>query len=309
MRLHLPPVVVLVLVLAGCSSPTDETDSEFLRKAGWTVAEQVASHRVTLPERFADEPGAFPLGFYWAYNNELSKDVGLDMAPYAGKEVTAVIYRLNETLADSNPNKEMRAVVVRHEGRLAGAYLDRMGHMGFAASLKGRTLGEITRKPLGQWLEAAKVVDWGHPTYQALKKLEPEEMIRIYYGLLNSHSYEQARTMHSLQERTWYLFANRKRDEIYNAGFEANERYGGGVRNIRAATVKNIGAPRDITREVGGITGMERQVVKAQQYGVSLDLTLARETTSRSGPHHYFINVVKEMPLAPWLLDGWGTGP
>lgn len=297
----------LALFCTACTpQDTKPGDSEFLAGYGWTIAAEVSRQQVTLPGQFADEPGAYPVGFYWAYNNLLSKAVGLDFKPYAGQKVEAVIYRLNETLADDNPNKEMRAVLLHREGKLIGAYLDRMGHYGFAAALDRRTFAELAGMPLGQWLGAEGVVDWNHPAYRALADLDPPDLIRTYYALLDSRAYDRARQMHSLTQRVWYLFANRDPGALYNPGWDNT---GGDVTNIRAALVKQIWPAPESDPAVRVTPEWNRVPVKREVWRAALDLRLAREITSRSGPHHVFIGVVQDAPEAPWLLDSWGTGP
>lgn len=215
-------------------------------------------------------------------------------------------HRLNETLDDDNPNKEMRAVLLRKDGRLIGAYLDRMGHYGFAAALDRRTFAQLAGKPLGQWLADEGVVDWSHPAYKALSKLDPPALIRAYYALLDSRAYDKAREMHSLTQRVWYLFANRDPGELYNRGWDNT---GGDVTNIRAAVVKQVWAAPESDPVVRAAPEWNREPFRREVWRASLELKLAREITSRSGPHHFFIGVVKEAPEAPWLLDSWGTGP
>jgi hypothetical protein len=311
MRTYLSLVLTLALLLAGCTGAptTNETllkeDAAFLKRYGWTIADRVAVHRLDLPDRFADEPGAYPVGLYWAYNNQLSKAIGLDLAPYAGKTVDATMYRVNEPLGDDNPNQEMRAVLIKRDGQLVGAYLDRMGHYGFAASLDKRTLPQITGKPFGQWLTDAGIVDWSHPFYREIANLEPADLIPRYYQLIDQQRYDEAYRLHSLPNRMGYLFPNRERTALYNGGFEDQW---GGIKNMRAAIFKGFGHTADRTGEWHP-GELNRQVTGARQFLTSLDLTLRQELTSRSGPHTLFITAVKETPQAPWLLDGWGTGP
>lgn len=303
--------ILVALAAGGCSLAGEAPDTlaedrVFLGGYGWTIAEQVATHTIWLPERFADAPGVFPVGFYWAYNNELSTDVGLDFSPYVGKRLTATLYRLNETLTDDNPNKEMRAVILRHGGKLVGAYLDRMGHFGFAGSLRRRTFSEVVGKPFGQWLTDAKVVDYGHPLYRELAKLTPRQLILAYYDALDRRRYERAYSMLSLNERIWYLFANRNPKALYNPGFRYNF---GGLENIRKAEVRRVGMPRDMAGDIRPTPEFNRRVAQALQFPVDVDLTFAREFTGPSGPYHYFVGVVRETASAPWLVDGIGTGP
>ena len=44
--------------------------------------------------------GEYPTKIYWAYNNELSKSIGLDFSKFMGTEVWIKIYNLNEPLPE-----------------------------------------------------------------------------------------------------------------------------------------------------------------------------------------------------------------
>ena len=67
----------------------DQADLEFLEKYDWVPFFLISETTVDLPPAWIHRPGEFPEVIYWAWNNELSKDIGLDLTPYLGKNVEA----------------------------------------------------------------------------------------------------------------------------------------------------------------------------------------------------------------------------
>lgn len=73
----------------------DDKDRELFAKYGWNINYKLASLTDTLPQ--FKEFGDFSANeYYYLYNNELSKDIGLDLSKYAEKAVTVDIYQLRE---------------------------------------------------------------------------------------------------------------------------------------------------------------------------------------------------------------------
>lgn len=95
---------------------------KFLREYGWEPSFLISETTVELPSAWVHRPGDFPEVIYWAWNNELSKDIGLDLTPYLGKTVGARLYKTVETLPEIvGPNRSDGRVVVRFEGKIVGA--------------------------------------------------------------------------------------------------------------------------------------------------------------------------------------------
>jgi hypothetical protein len=67
----------------------DRKVSDLFRKYGWTTDYLINSIKVHFAIRLKHQAGEFPLKLYWAYNNELSKSVGLDFSGYLGENVNA----------------------------------------------------------------------------------------------------------------------------------------------------------------------------------------------------------------------------
>ncbi len=197
----------------------DEQDAEFLRQFGWTAAFRINTLGVTLPSQFRPAPGEYPVVLYWAHNNELNRDAGVDLTPALGRTVEVRLYKVAEPLPEFMHHRREtgRAVIVRHEGRIVGAWLDAGRHWGFACSLSGRRFGEVTGKTWDEWIPA--LIDPQDPLERELSRLSPEDLIRTYYAAVDRGDYTRA---HACQSRRWLatsLFANMDNRFLYNPGF------------------------------------------------------------------------------------------
>jgi len=115
-------VLSCCLFLAACTSGTHRQAQALLSRYGWTTTGRGTTHWVTLPQSFEHRPGQFPIPIYWAYDNELSKAIGLDLSPYLGQRVETTVYELEEELPEFlYPYTRARAVVVTHDGEIIGA--------------------------------------------------------------------------------------------------------------------------------------------------------------------------------------------
>ena len=183
-----------------------------------------------LPSKLIHKPGDFPEVIYWAWNNELSKDIGLDLSPYLGKTMEARLYKTVEMLPESmGPNRRAgRAVVIRSEGKVVGAWLDLGGHSSFACSLKGCTLEEVTGKNFDAWVSF--LIDPADPLEQALSRMSPEEIIETYYSALDRKDYATAHACESCGYLISYPATNMDNKRLYNDGF--GEEGGAGLGNF-----------------------------------------------------------------------------
>jgi hypothetical protein len=74
--------------------------SELFKKYNWTIDYRIKTIKEALPSNLKHEAGEYPVKIYWAYNNELSKNIGLDYSSYLGKIVDVDIYRLREPMPE-----------------------------------------------------------------------------------------------------------------------------------------------------------------------------------------------------------------
>ncbi|MBC7106776.1 MAG: DUF4830 domain-containing protein, partial [Firmicutes bacterium] len=181
-------------------------DAAFLRGHGWTPLFKIASRTVRLPAQFLHRAGDFPEAIYWAYNNELNRDLGLDLTPYLGRDVEVNLYKVLEPLPEfMHPRRRAgRAVVVKSGGQIVGAWLDAGRHYGFACSLKGRRLEAITGRTFEEWV--AGIIDYEDETERQLAAMPPEEIIRTYFGAASRRDYRLAHACETRAALTGYLF-------------------------------------------------------------------------------------------------------
>lgn len=107
------------------AASTEEERTAFFRQFGWEIApEPIDSGEVTIPESFSD--------VYLVYNN-IQKEQGLDLLPYAGRTVQQWIYRVT-----NYPDRDaMRGTILVSEGRVIGGDLSTPELSGFMTGFDG----------------------------------------------------------------------------------------------------------------------------------------------------------------------------
>ncbi|GEA18090.1 MAG: hypothetical protein PWR22_1114 [Moorella sp. (in: firmicutes)] len=279
------------------SSDIDPADAAFLKQYGWTVFYKIKSYNGRLPERFIHESGEYPVSLYYAYNNELSKDVGLDLSPYLGKSVTVNLYKIEEPLpAFMAPRQEAnRAVIVKDGPKIIGAWLDAGRHYAFACSLKGRRLEEITGKTWGEWVD--QYIDHDNPQEKLISQMTPEKVIETYYEAIDN---KDPRTAHATETRrrlVSYLFRNMDNNRLYNYSYATND--ADEINNITRAKVIRIQPYHDPSSEQADV----------KKYVVEVDINVRRVISYDSGRQIRFITLRRETPTTGWRIDDIGTGP
>lgn len=195
-------------------------------------------------------PGDFPEVLYWAWNNELNKDIGLDLTPYLGKTVEARLYKTVENLPEIvGPNRSSgRVVVVGSEGKIVGAWLALGRHFCFACSLKGRTLEDVTGKSIGEWLTT--LVDPSDPVERRLSAMTPEQILETYYSAIDRKDYATAHACESRSHLLVYIASNMDDRRFYNDGF--GEERGDGLANFLSVKLVEIEREEEYERAETG---------------------------------------------------------
>jgi hypothetical protein len=283
------------LFLAACTTGDHRQAQELLSKYSWTTTGRQTTHRVTLPHSFQHYPGEFPIPIYWAYNNELSKAVGLDMEPYLGQRVKATVYELQEELPEFlYPYTEARAVVVTHDGQIIGAWIDKGRHYAFACSLDRRPFEEIVGQDWSEWLVASGVVNLDDALEKELATLSPEEIVTRYYQALNDHDEERAYACLTRLSLTDFLFRNMGDLALYHSSYE-DEPLRERIRSVRVIGIEPLS---DAWNPEGVL-----------EYKVDIDVKYKREIVNRSGHNVRFVLLEKEIEAAGWRISSIGTGP
>lgn len=295
-----PQFNTMLLSLTEYKNATSEVDPEdvaFLKQYGWDVLFKANTMEGKLPEKLVHNAGDFPVVIYWAYNNELNKDIGMDITPYLGKEVRVNLYKLEQPLPEfMHPRRWTgRVVVVKYENKIVGAWLDAGRHDAFACSLKGRRLEEITGKSWGEWL--AGIVNWEDPLEKRLAALSPEELIRLFYEAVGNGDKRTAHATLSRRNLVTYLFRNMDNNRLYNPSFSVNDR--DGLNNVAGAKIVSI-------KE---LPPQDNDPPEVKRYQVAVDLTFRRAITAESGVQVRFLTLRQEIPGLGWRIDSVGTGP
>ncbi|MBC7251672.1 MAG: DUF4830 domain-containing protein [Anaerolineae bacterium] len=308
MRLACFSLLILIAALSpavlmtGCTpvqpatTETHHQAQELLSQYGWSINGRQATYQVTMPDSFEHRPGEFPIPIYWAYNNELSKAIGLDLSPYLGQHVKATVYELNETLPEFLlPHTKARAVVVSSNEKIIGAWIDKGRHYAFACSLDRKPLEEVTGMSWSEWLVASGVVNLENEIERELASLTPEEIIVRYYQALNDHDEERAYACVTRRSLTNALFSNMGDLALYHSSYDDGDL----LREV-------IDSVEVMDTEPLSISGNPEGTL---EYRVDIDVKYARRVISQNGHNVRFVLLEKEIEAAGWRIASIGTGP
>ena len=273
----------------------DNQVEELFKKYNWTIDYRVNTIHETLPPNLKHDAGEYPVKIYWACNNELSKNIGLDYSEYLGKEVEVDIYRLREPLPEyMNPRMNSRGIVLKYNNKIVGAYIDAGRHDCFACSLDRKSLTDITNKEWGHWIN--DYINYNNELEIELSKMKPEDIIKQYYKAMNSHDQKTQFACLTRQNLCNYLATNMDNNLLMNAGF--NIAYMDSEQNVKSVKFISL-------REVNGLGNPKGAV----EYAATIDFKFKKEITSNNGKQPRFIILKKESDKSGWRIDSEGTGP
>ncbi len=285
----LSSIVKSLLVFPPATVEVDPIDDGFLQKYGWTALYTISSQDLALPGSLIHHPGEYPTAVYWAYHNELCRDIALDLRPYLGKKVTARQYKVAEPLPGfaGSRRDDGRAVVIRDGDQIIGSWIYAYGFI--AGSLKGHSWQEVA----GTWDEwIGGLIDPNDPKEKELARLSPEELIRTYYDGVNRHDQLTVLQCQSRRALSNFLFDDLPPTNLYKQGFPAPS---GSIVSARVLELRPVD------------TSGRSQRTKA--FEVRVDLKVKENVASGNGPSTRFLNLVQETPTTGWRLDSQGTGP
>lgn len=272
----------------------DSRVEELFKKYGWTIDYRINSVKKTLPADFKHKAGEYPVKIYWAYNNELSKSIGLDYSQNLGKKVDVEILRLRESLPEyMHPRMNARGIVLKSDDKIIGAYIDSGRHDTFACSLDRKNLKELTDKEWDEWI--TDYIDYTDKIEIKLSEMKPEEVIKTYYDAINSNNQKMQYACLTRQNLCRYLSANMDDNLLMNTSF--SEAFADGAQNIKSAKVIELGEIKGIDNPKGII-----------EYSATIDFKYRKEITSNNGEQPRFIILKKESDKIGWRIDSVGTG-
>ncbi len=273
------------------------TDAVTLFKEyGWTLDYQINRIRYGLNKiksLSAFDPGTY----YFAYNNELSKDIGLDMSGYATADIDVEIYRIHEPMPQEfYPIQDSRGIVVKKGGEIIGAFISAGRHSAFnACSLKGNSFEKAAGQTLEEWLAGMLQAD---STEKRLSQLEPEQIIEEYFTALDKKDAKAAGHCISKKSLLGKLTANIQNDELFNEGIglpltDANIGAKSSFDNLKSAKLLKVELLEDPDKN--------RKIFR-----VNMNLQYNKGMTIGSGEQFWDCSMVYESPQTGWRIEGFG---
>lgn len=269
---------------------------DLFRDYSWTLDYQISEIKYKL-NKFKVLSAFDPGTYYFAYNNELSKDIGLDLNEYATADVDVEIYRIHEPMPQEfHPIENARGIVVKNGGKIIGAFISAGRHSAFnACSLKGNSFEKVTGQTLYEWL-ADRIERDG--IEKRLSELEPEQIIEEYFAALDQKNVETARYCISKKTLLENLTINMPKDELFNE------------RNGLPLTDANIGAKSSFDNPKSAKL-LKTELIKepdknTKVFRVTVDLQYNEEWTVSNGEQYWDCRMVYESPQTGWKIEGLG---
>lgn len=272
---------------------------------GWSIKKMWDEYFVDLPRTFEIQPGTYPIGLYWAYNNALSRAVGLDYKDHLGQKVILSIYNLNEALPlmePSYPFTEARAVLLSYQGKIIGGWIEPESSSFFlttATALDGRRFEQIVDMPWEEWLVHSEIIDSTNEVELKLARLTPEEMISSFYHAITEGDYSFASAHFSGQYWSKYMsYGLAARSEIPLMGTMETFLKSIGLKNIRSVKVERV----------------KREMFPATKalYSAVVDIMYKEELgwgTGTNGQQIFFFTISDLGDKLGYRIDDIGSGP
>ena len=270
---------------------------ELFQSYGWTLDYEISKLKSNLEDiNVLSEFNSNQ--YYFAYNNELSKDIGLDMGQYANSTNMSVeIYRIHESMPQAfYPIQNARGIVVKRDDQIIGAFISAGRHSAFdACSLKGNSFEQVRGQTLDQWFEKMIHASNGE---KKLSKLEPEQVIEKYFMALNHKDVQAAASCLSKKNLLGNLTSNMPNDELFNerislpltnADMEAKSSF----KHLRSAKLL----------QVKERTGSDENT---KIFGVTVDLKYKGEGSIGSTEQIWDCHMVYESPQTGWKIEEFG---
>jgi beta-lactamase regulating signal transducer with metallopeptidase domain len=276
----------------------DDKDAvKLFEEYGWTLDYKINSLEQKINN--INTLAAFnPNAYYFAYNNELSKDIGLDMSGYSNaSDITVDIYRIYESMPrEFYPIQNSRAIVIKDDDKIIGAFISAGRHSAFnACSLKGNSFEQATGRTINEWLKDMVRAD---EFEEGISTLDPEQVIEGYVHALDNKDQRAAQYYISRSTLINNLTVNMSNEELYNEGISlplAGSDMGArsGLSNIKSAKLLKV-------EPIYGTSS------KTLTFNVTMDIQYKKEGIISSGEQFWTCIMVYETPQTGWKILEFG---
>ena len=239
-----------------------------------------------------------PNAYYFAYNNELSKDIGLDMSCYSNtSDITVDIYRINESMpAEFYPIQNGRGIVVKNGNKIIGAFISAGRHSAFnACSLKGNSFEKVTGQTVKEWL--ADMVQ-GDEFEDRISTLEPEQIIEEYFKAIDHKDANAAQRYIARNSLIDNLTANMLNEELFTEGVNLPL---AGAEPGAVSSLSNLKSAKLLKVELFNDSNSNSKV-----FTVTVDMQYKKEGIVSSGEQFWNCFMVYESPQTGWKIEEFG---
>ena len=266
---------------------------ELFKGYGWTLDYLIGKKDIVM-KNIEEVTGFDENAYYFAYNNELSKDIDLDMTDSFNKEVTAEIYRIREALPkEFFPIKDARGIVIKYNQNIVGAYISAGRHNLFdSCSLEGNSFERIIKDTAGDLQKWIQKVEKPNDIEKELCSKEPEDVIREYYLALDAKDGKRADICISRAENLSALTVNMPDYELFND--EDTVPIDGGVENIKSSKLINI-------EKISGNSSKGNRT-----YRVESDMEFYEIVTVSNGIQSWDCEMIYESEQTGWKIVSFG---
>lgn len=276
----------------------DDTDAVALFKTyGWTL-----NYKINSMEQEINNINTLAVfdsnAYYFAYNNVLSKDIGLDMTGYSNtSDITVDIYRVNESMPyQFYPIQNGRAIVIKDGNKIIGAFISAGRHSAFnACSLKGNSFEEVTGQSVHEWLADMVIAD---EFEEGVSTLEPEQVIEEYFLALDKKDANAAQYYISKVALLDGLTTNMLNKELFNEDV------------ILPLSGDNIGVKSRLSNlksaKLIDIKLIDDSNTKIKIFDVTMDMKYIDEGIYSSGDQFWNCYMVYESPQTGWKIFEFG---
>ncbi|MHC9544935.1 MAG: DUF4830 domain-containing protein [Vulcanimicrobiota bacterium] len=272
------------------SSDVDSSVISLFDAENWTVAYRVRSVDIVLPSDTMHDAGENAVKLYWAWSNDLSKDVGLDFSSLFGRKVTVEVYSLTEPLPDEmKPYRDALGIVLHNEGKIVGAYIDGGFGLDNSCSLKRASHKKVAGMEWDQWVDGH--INYNNPMEKELAPLKPEEVIRRYYACLDNHRSKEACALRTRSYMAAQLFSNKRKNVLYEEKLDSFETC---IRKVKLISVAPV--PPDPSLK------------GALVFSTLADYKWKGEVYVRDGEHLRYFVLRQETPRTEWRIESICTG-
>ncbi len=279
----------------GMDFQLNKDDAALFQEYGWTLDYEISEKKLKLGD--INALSSFDANtYYFAYHNVLSKDIGLDMSAYGGKNVTVAIYRIHESMpAEFSPIKSCRGIVVKSGNKTVAAFISAGRHNTFSAcSLKGKSFETAAGETVDDWLSHSVKAD---ATEKEMSKLSPEEVIETYFKALSdrdSHAAAICIAKRTLLEQLSTNMLNQSlfSEMVYLPLTDADINAKDPLENLKSARLIEI-EPSSYSSDV---------------YGVTAEMEYKQTVTTESGYQSSNFTMVFESPETGWKIAETGQG-